>query len=325
MAARKTAEIVTAEIVTADAGLLDPGIRGRRMRRLSGLAWASLSVLIFSGWFVVTRFSVTRDLSAWDVAMLRFGIGAVLLSPVLLAGRNRLPGRAWREGLLFMLLWGAPFVLLIAFGLQRTSAARAAAIAPTLMPVWAGILGAVLLRQRQGMIRWGGYAAILAGLCWLIVAGPNGAALDPAGLTALVAAAALWAIYTLLFRRSTLTPLQSAALICFWSAALLLPIYLLFGLSRLSLAAPGEIAIQVVYQGVLMGGVSIVAFNRAIAALGPAAASAVIALVPAMASVLAYPVLGETPTWSDALATAVIVAGVLLASRSSSTAQRGAA
>lgn len=324
MAARKSAEISPAEIVAADAGPTDAEARDRRLKRVWGLVWAGLSVLIFSGWFVVTRFSVTRDLSVWDVAMLRFGIGAVLLSPVLLSRRTRLPTGAWRQGLLFMLLWGAPFVLLIAFGVQRISAARAAAIAPTLMPVWAGILGALLLRQRQGPVRWAGHAAILAGLCWLVFAGPGAATLDPAGLGALVAAAALWAIYTLSFRRSTLTPLQSAALICFWSAAVLLPIYLLFGLSRLSQAGTGEIAFQMVYQGVLMGGVSIMAFNRAIAALGPAAASAVIALVPAMASVLAYPVLGEVPAVSDAIATAVIVAGVLLASRSPSTAARGA-
>lgn len=293
-----------------------------RGRRWPGLAWAGLSVLIFSGWFVVTRFSVTRELSVWDVAMLRFGVGAILLSPVLLSAGPGLPKGAWREGLLFMMLWGAPFVLLIAFGLQRTSAARAAAIAPTLMPVWAGLIGAALLRQHQGAFRWAGFVAILAGLCWLVRAAPAGAMLDPLGLAALAAAAALWASYTMLFRRSRLTPLQSAALICSWSAVTLLPIYLLFGLSRLSQAAPAEIAVQMLYQGVLMGGVSIVAFNRAIAALGPAAASAVIALVPAVASLLAYPALGEVPTPAEAAATVVIIAGVLLASRSSPPAEK---
>lgn len=308
----------TADRAAAAWGPSGPGA----VRRWSGLAWAGLSVLIFSGWFVVTRFSVTRELSVWDVAMLRFGIGAILLSPVLLSSGDRLPKGAWGEGLLFMMLWGAPFVLLIAFGLQRTSAARAAAIAPTLMPVWAGLIGAALLRQRQGAFRWAGFAAILAGLGWLVLAGPSGAMLDPLGLAALAAAAALWASYTVLFRRSRLTPLQSAALICAWSAMTLLPVYLLFGLSRLSQAAPAEIAVQMLYQGVLMGGVSIVAFNRAIATLGPAAASAVIALVPAVASALAYPALGEVPTPADAVATLVIVAGVLLASRSSPAAER---
>jgi len=289
----------------------------------AGLGWAGLSVLIFSGWFVVTRFSVTRQLTVWDVTVLRFGIGAVLLAPVLLRGRTRLPAAAWREGLLFMLLWGAPFVLLIAFGLQRTSAAKAATVAPTLMPVCAGVLGALILRERQGPARWSGYSAILAGLCGLVLAGSGDATPDPIGLAALAAAAALWATYTLLFRGSALTPIQSAALICIWSTVLLLPTYWFLGLGRLHLASTGEIALQAFYQGVLMGGVSIFAFNRAISSLGPAAASAVIALVPAMASALAIPILGEVPSLPEAVATAVIVAGVLLASRPSPTPERG--
>jgi hypothetical protein len=34
-------------------------------KAVAGLAWAALSVLIFSGWFVVTRFSITRELRMW--------------------------------------------------------------------------------------------------------------------------------------------------------------------------------------------------------------------------------------------------------------------
>ena len=44
-----------------------------RGTRLEGLLWAALSVAIFSGWFVVTRFSVTHELQVWDVTSLRRG------------------------------------------------------------------------------------------------------------------------------------------------------------------------------------------------------------------------------------------------------------
>jgi hypothetical protein len=108
--------------------------------RWIGFAWAGLAVTIFSGWFVVTRFSVTRELQIWDVAALRFGVGAILLAPAILRRGSRLPIIAWSEGLIFALLWGLPFVLLVALGLKLTSAAQAASIAPTLMPVFAGTL-----------------------------------------------------------------------------------------------------------------------------------------------------------------------------------------
>ena len=138
--------------------------------RLAGLAWAALTVVIFSGWFVVTRFSVTRELRVWDITALRFGIGAVLLAPALFRAGARLPPMAWRRGLAFSLLWGAPFVLCVALGLQLTSAAQAATIAPTLMPVFAGLFAWAFLRERQAPIRWFGYVAIALGLVCLVIA-----------------------------------------------------------------------------------------------------------------------------------------------------------
>lgn len=289
---------------------------GTSRARWIGFVWAALSVTIFSGWFVVTRFGITRELRIWDIAALRFGIGAVLLAPAVLRRGSRLPIAAWGEGLIFALLWGVPFVLLVALGLKFTSAAQAAAIAPTLMPVFAGLFAWGFLRERQGRLRWLGYAAIVIGLACLIGAGAAAhGAPSPMGIAALAAAAAMWAIYTLLFRRSGLTPIQSAALICLWSAALFLPAYLFLGLSRFSLASPGEIALQAIYQGVLMSGVALITYNRAVSLLGSAAATAIIALLPAVASILAIPVLGETPSPAECVSIVIIVLGVLLASR----------
>jgi drug/metabolite transporter (DMT)-like permease len=292
--------------------------RARRLSRslLAGPAWAALSVAIFSGWFVVTRFSVTRELAIWDIMVLRFGIGAVLLAPILFWPGRRLPLAAWREGFVFALLWGMPFVLLVALGLKLTSAAQAASVAPTAMPIFAGLLGWLFLRERQGRARWLGYAAIVVGLAFLIAAGAAAhGAPNPWGIAALVLAAAMWAVYTLLFRRSGLTSIQSAALICIWSALLFLPAYWLFGLSRLGMASAGEIAFQALYQGVFMSAVAIITFNRAVSLLGPSAATAIIALVPAVATMLAIPVLGEWPVPAEAVAIAIIVAGVLLAAK----------
>jgi drug/metabolite transporter (DMT)-like permease len=192
---------------------------------------------------VVTRFSVTRQFGIWDVAALRFGIGAVR---------------------------------------------------PTLMPVFTGLFAALFLKRRQGITRWLGYAVIVFGLCLLI--GTSGAITpDPLGVAALALAAAMWAFYTLLFRRSGLTPLQAGAMICIGSAILFLPAYMQLGLSRFRLAPVAEISAQVVDQGVLMSGVAIIPFNRAVTLLGPVAVTAIIALLPAAAAILAIPCLARDP------------------------------
>src|SRR6516164_9379215 len=138
--------MASGEILTiGTAAQADIPARGSRPP-LSGCVWAALSVTIFSGWFVVTRFGVTRELRIWDITALRFGIGALLLAPVVLRRGSRLPIAAWKEGLVFALLWGVPFVLLVALGLRLTSAAEAASVAPTLMPVFAGGFAWVVLR-----------------------------------------------------------------------------------------------------------------------------------------------------------------------------------
>jgi hypothetical protein len=54
-----------------------------------GFAWAGLSVAILSGWFVVTRVGFRHALNVWDVTALRFGEGAILLTPTLLVGPSK--------------------------------------------------------------------------------------------------------------------------------------------------------------------------------------------------------------------------------------------
>jgi drug/metabolite transporter (DMT)-like permease len=128
-----------------------------------------------------------------------------------------------------------------------------------------------------------------------------------------VLAALSWAIYALWFRRSQLTALQSAALICVWSSALYLPAYILFGLSRITGASASELLVQTTYQGVCMSVVALVAFNRAIAILGSRAAAAIMASVPVMATLLAAPILGERPSLPAVVAIAIIALGVIMA------------
>ena len=292
-----------------------PVVSGSR-RRLAGFLWAALSVCIFSGWFVVTRFSVTHELRIWDIMALRFGIGGVLLLPFLLGRKAGLPRGAWREGLLFAMLWGAPFVFLVGLGLQLTSAAQAAAISPALMPVFAGLLAWPALRQAPGRWRLTGYLVIVVGLAALVIGNARIHGWpDPYGIALLVGAGLTWAIYTLLFRSSGLTSLQAGALICFWSAVLYVPLYLWFGLSRLGSASMPELAFQLIYQGVLMSVVATIAFNKAVTLLGAAAATAIIALLPVIVTTLAVPVLGEIPSWLGGIAAVVIAAGVFMAAR----------
>ncbi|WP_426440457.1 DMT family transporter [Bradyrhizobium genosp. P] len=282
-----------------------------------GFAWSFLSVAILSGWFVVTRLGFRHDLRVWDIIALRFGEGALLLAPTLLFGRSRLPLRAWLPGILPAILWGAPFIVFVGTGLQLTSAALASAIAPALMPVFAGMIGWLIFGEMPRGLQISGYVLIAAGLVVLILGYTSAQSrLNLIGVLALVVAAAMWAACTLRLRGSGLSPLQATALICFWSAISYVPIYVASGLSNLAQASASELLFQSLYQGLLMSVVAIFAFNRAVASLGPKAATAIIALVPVAATLFAIPVLNEFPSSTTSVAIVVIACGVMLAAGS---------
>ena len=200
-------------------------------RRSLGFGLAVAALAIWSAWFVVTRLSVTRELGAYDITALRLGIGALVLLPNFLRTARGLTPRAWREGVILSACWGAPFVLLLSWGVQLTSAGYAASLTPSLMPVFAGLIAWAVLGERPGRLRAAGFAITAAGAFALSATfrtGDHPAGVLP-GTASLLAASALWAIYTLRVRRSGLTPLQAAALVCLVSSAAYLPFYALCG------------------------------------------------------------------------------------------------
>lgn len=74
------------------AGATDTPFASSR-KRFAGLLWAALAVSVFSGWFVITRFSVTRELrisqaSTAEIALQAFYQG-VLMSGVAIFTFNR--------------------------------------------------------------------------------------------------------------------------------------------------------------------------------------------------------------------------------------------
>jgi drug/metabolite transporter (DMT)-like permease len=211
---------------------------------------------------------------------------------------------------------GAPYALVAAAGLLYAPAAQAGALIPGVMPLFATLLSVLVLRERVARDRLAGLALIPGGVLLLLGPGlvhPEGERWI--GQLLFLTAALMWATYTVTLRRSGLKPLHGAAVVAFWSACLYLPVYLLAPVARgIANASWGSIASQVVFQGVLSSVVSLVAFNRAVALLGASRAAVFASLVPALAAVLAVPVLGETPTPTDVAGIGLVSLGVLLGS-----------
>ena len=78
-------------------------------------------------------------------------------------------------------------------------------------------------------------------------------------------------------------------------------------------AAPGEVALQAVFQGILSAFVALFLYARAVSLLGSARGAVFAALVPATATLLAIPILDEWPSLLQMTGVAVVSVGMCFA------------
>src|SRR5712691_9073888 len=187
------------------------------------------------------------------------------------------------------------------------------------MPLFVALIAAVLIGERLAMTRRLGLTLILAGA--LVIVGlhldgwsTGATASRTFGDALFLCASFLTACFTVVMARAKLDPLHAAALVSTGSLVLYLPIYVALSGARLAQIPLADLAVQAVFQGILVTIVSIVLYGRAVVILGASAGAAFGALVPALSALLAIPLLGEWPEAADWAAIILISAGVYLAS-----------
>jgi len=278
----------------------------------AGVLFALVTVFIWALWLVSTRQAAKVELPVAWLGLFRFGPPAILLAPFWLRA-GLLPRGTDRRLLAAMVIGaGTPYFLAVATGMQHASAAEGGVLLGGTMPFFVAIVAAVVFRERLSGLQLAGFALVL--LAMALIGGV--AILDGAGAGRLLilAGSALWALYPLAFQRSGLSPFAAAGIVAAWSTLFFLPFALAEGLSpaaALGLVMAGE---QVLSQGVLSGVVALVCYGAAITRLGATRAAVFTALPPALAAVIAIPVLGEIPTPLTSAGIVLAVAGVALAS-----------
>jgi hypothetical protein len=83
-----------------------------------------------------------------------------------------------------------------------------------------------------------------------------------------LAAAFLWACFTVIMSKGKLHPLHAVALVSTGSLLIYLPIYVAMYGTHLALLPPADLAVQAIYQGILVTIVSLIFYARAIDTLG---------------------------------------------------------
>ncbi|MEM7225541.1 MAG: DMT family transporter [Pseudomonadota bacterium] len=277
-----------------------------------GVLYGGLAALAWGLAPVVMRFSVQHDMAPGDVVAVRFAVSGILLLPVVL--RRGSGGIGWLPCLLLTCGAGAPVLLITIIGLTMAPAGHEGVINASCTLLFSAAGAWWLLHDRPDGTRLAGLAVIVLGIALI-----GWDSLSDFGLETLegdlifVGSGFLWAVYTLTARVSGVQPLQAAALVAVISSLFYLPLYLLFGEPGLLDVPAWEIAMVAVAQGVLSGILAILFYTRAIHMLGAGRAAVFNAMVPVLVLIIAYPTLGEVPTWLELLGVAIVTLGMVAA------------
>lgn len=275
---------------------------------LSGLGWAVVAITVWSGSLVLLRFGVTTSLNAYDLTVLRFGVAALILAPVVLR-RGVGTERIGLVGVIAMVIaFGAPYVLLISTAMKTAPASAAGALNPGVMAIVSVLLGWITLGDKIGLARLTGLVVTAIGIVLFTRAG--------GGLTTghliLIGTGSMWALYALIVRHAAIPALNATAIVAVGSAVFYLPIYIL-ALPKQILSAPlADVLMQAGFQGILVSVVAIFAFNRSAELLGPVAGATLPALIPVVTLGFGVAFLGETVRAGEIISALLVTLGLAL-------------
>jgi drug/metabolite transporter (DMT)-like permease len=242
---------------------------------------------------------------------LRFGVGALLFMPYLLLHLRTIGRDAWLRGMPLALFQGAGMGALVICGLQFAPANHQAVLGPGIVPALVALVGFLFFARRPSSRVVAG--AVICAIGALALIGASGSARAGTALTGdvmFLAASILGAFYALQMRNWGLGAMQAAAMVMVYSGMVVVPWYLWSASTSMWRAAPVELIWQILWQGVLIGGIALVALNHAISRLGPERSTALVALVPVLSAILAFLFLGEVPSAAEIVAILAISAGV---------------
>jgi drug/metabolite transporter (DMT)-like permease len=286
-----------------------------------GIFWKGigLGVLCASIWgvqAVVSRRSVIDGLSASDVTILRFIVASLVLLPVALSLRPVAIGElGWPRALVLTFLVGAPYTLILVGGAAFAPALHNAVITPGLIPVMAVLLGFLVLGQHPGGMKLAGIGLILAGIplfSWEALTGMPAREGAWRGDLLFVLSSVMWAYFGLLAGRWRVRPIAATTSIAVLSL-LGSPLWAMLVPMRLMHASWSAIALQAIYQGLLVGVLATFLYMRVVALLGSVRAALFLPLVPIVTALTGAILLGEEPSMREVAGMLLVVAGMALA------------
>jgi drug/metabolite transporter (DMT)-like permease len=257
-------------------------------------------------------------LTGWDVTALRFGVGALIA--LVFLPRVTLP--PYKVILLFSSFGGVGYAITVYAAFRLAPAAHAAVLLPGALPFTTAVIGWLWLRQKPSQPQRIALLLVFIGIALTAADtfshGAHLTGMQMFGDLLYLCGSSIWAVFTLLLRRYPMPPLTAAVVTTLGSAILYLPVWWLFLPSTMGHAPVAEIAIQAIYQGVLVVFVAMMLYSFAVRCLGAQTVALMMAIVPGLAALSAVPVLGEPLSMFTLAGLGAVTMGAMLGARQAS-------
>ena len=266
-----------------------------------GVAAAALVTIVWSGWFIISKWGVANSLTNPDILLLRFATASAVVSPLLLRYKlAEIPAIFRPQVMLVSLAVGVPYVWLSLTGLEEASTAQAGVLVNGCLPIFTLVLLYFVASNKPSMAQVIGSGIILLGNVILITGNESvgGLSLGAFGYPQmlLLGASLCMAIYTL----GNVTwniKLQEIMIVApITNLGVTSVVWLAAGgwqASAIASAPLGESLLQALYQGVLVSVIVLWLMGTSLKYISGQAFALIMALVPIITPFLAFITLGE--------------------------------
>ena len=246
-------------------------------------------VFIWSGWITISRYGVHSHLQPADITLLRYWTALLVVSPLVL----RYNWRQFRlhQYLVIGLGVGFPYTMLSFYGLKVLRAAHAGVLVNGMLPVLGAIVAWLLFRQRITLHRYAAIALIFMANC-IMTGGSVFSIGHSVGIVLLLTAAVCYTLHMTGIRLWRVGWQDVVVIVPLVNVVLFTPLWFLLP-TNLSGAFLQDIAVQSIYQGVIVNVIALICVAYAIRHLGTITVALFMSFVPVTTALLAWGVLGE--------------------------------
>ena len=285
-------------------------------KKLLGYLAAIITVSIWAAFLVGTRFAVTKNYTVDEILLLRLLPAAIVMAPLMFKFGILPPGDHLITKVIFALGASALFPWVLSMGLYYSPASNAGALAPGTLPFWTALIAYLITHENPEILRKVGLSVILFGAVLIGIFQPdtNSGNLTWFGNILFFVGAALWAIYSVLFRQSGITPFHGLVIGLFWGCIIFVPILIIFGEVSFKYVSVTNIFLMIILHSFIIGILAMLLFTYAVKRLGAAQTAAFGAFTPILSMLGGIIFLDEIITPPKLLGICLVTVGVLFAS-----------